>query len=590
MCGILAIIGEDHLEPDLFGKLKILIDYRGPDYSAPVIKHHLRCGLQLKLAPSVLHLRGTVLQEQPVIDEAGNILMFNGQVYEFSGNRLNQEQSDTIFLCRKLSGCKSAEEVAKIFSAIDGPFAFVYWHENLSTLFYGRDIFGRKSLCTLNTSNNVPIIISSLGLQACRTKPTGKLLGWTEVDCSGIHSLNFSITRLNSPTKALYLWNVDDVYPRTSKCISVSRDADVEVIHGLLSNPLVKLSCDQRLPGEFGAEEISSAVRGLEEKLIQSISKRIKYNRSACLLCRQTHSPICDHSKIAVAFSGGLDSTIIALFIDRVFDARETIDLITVAFKSDSPDRESVGIAFKELRKLRPNRRWRLVVSDIARSTLEDERQKLIRHLIMPCNTVVDDSLGCACWFISRGYGRSLDSYMGDTEFEKVFDTFLMYNVAVKGLSEMHGEIQEFYTSPATIFFAGMGIDEQLGGYSSHRAAWSKSGIKGIIDEISFQMRRISSRNLGRDDRTFSHHGRDVKLPYLDFDLVCYLNQLPVGLKMDLSETSDVGPKKLLRELAVQSGLQHTSRQVKRALQFGSRIAKLEGGGEKGGDICQRLA
>lgn len=584
MCGILAILGECLIQDEALKKLETLIDKRGPDFNSPLIDHATTCKLNLKLKASILHLRGDVMQKQPCVDAHNNALVFNGQIYAFNGEELDKSISDTSFLIRELMSGKSSADIVDIFSKIDGPFSFIYWRDDLNTIFYGRDIFGRKSLCTLvDGSSSYPCAISTLAIHGL-TEP----FKWDEVDCSGFYSINFS--EIENPKKSRYLWNIDAVYPSTNKCLVIKRDPLTEYL-SLQSLPLEPLNSDSRLPEEFCDEDRKLAMDKFDSALVKSIDKRLKFNRKTCLQCREARSvdsSHCSHSKVAVAFSGGIDSTYIAHVLDRVFDKSETIDLLTVAFKADSPDRGSVGCAFKELRRLCPNRNWRLVLCDITKSELQTQRDEVIRHLIEPCKTVIDDSIGCGCWFISRAEGRALDSSICDEEFEKCFESFLEYKTTYL-YESMNDQVNYSYASPATIFFAGMSIDEQLGGYSSFRSAWSKAGLQGLHDEISFQMRRIPTRNLGRDDRTCSHHSRDVKLPYLDFGLVSYLNQLPVGLKMNLAESQDIGPKKLLRDLAFSRGLSITSRRVKRALQFGTRIANLENSKEKGDDECCRL-
>lgn len=585
MCGILAILGTQVCD-NYIDQLKKLIDARGPDYSSPIRECQTKCDLKLRVSASVLHLRGERLEKQPVIDQGSNVLLFNGQIYAFHGQALDKFISDTTFLAKKLSACLSKAEIAKTLSKIDGPFAIIYWSNSLKSLFYGRDFFGRKSLCTLTSRSDptLPLLISSVGSAVDNNSEV-----WQEVDSRGFHCLDFSQTSMK---RTFFMWDIDNVYPRTNRCEWVKLDPRIDIDRSL-NAPVSILNQDLRSHDDFSTQDYEIAVDHLEKLLTSAVGKRIKYNKDLCLICREEATieriPECDHSKVAVAFSGGIDSTMLALALHKVLNKSETIDLITVAFKDESPDRLSVGEAFKELRQLCPNRNWRLVICDISLPELQSERNKIIRHLILPCNTVVDDGLGCGCWFISRAQGRSLDSSIDDRALESLFKEFLKYDAHYNPDMSRPNKINIIYESPATMLFAGMGIDEQLGGYTSHRAAWSSGGTRGVLDEIAFQMRRIPTRNLGRDDRTLSHHGRDIKLPFLDYHFVSFLNETPVSLKMSLSERPEFGPKKLLRRLAQRWGLTGTSSRVKRALQFGTRIASLEDSSEKGGDICSRL-
>lgn len=573
MCGILALL--EALDPSLLEFISTLINNRGPDYQSPFLIKDTLCDLVLRSRASVLNLRSSETQKQPIVDEKNNVLLFNGQIYKFLGVPLENSVSDTKFLLDRLKLCRSKEEVAETFAEIDGPFAFIYFSHNLECLFYGRDIFGRRSLCELiGDDKQKPIIISSVASPLLAkedielTKKT-----WKEVDCTGFHCIDLS--RPNSIQANTFLWNIDNIYPRTKRCPPSSATSEDFVMK---SRPIAPLNSDSRPAENFSDIEKKLTLLGLEEKLLQAVKIRLHQGGSKCLLCKKTSETYqnCDHSKIAVAFSGGIDSTLLALSVDKVLDQEETIDLITVAFKENSPDRKSVVEAFQELCAISA-RRWKLVLCDISKQELQDRRDEPIKHLISPCKTVIDDSLGCACWFIGRAKGRLLDA-------DKVGD--------IIAFSEFQPDAATYpvYTSSAAIVFVGASIDEQLGGYGSHRSAWSREGFQGLYNEISFLMRRISSRNLGRDDRTYADHGRDVKFPYLDFDLVSYLNQLPISLKMDLNDPSlEVGPKKILRELARHWDLKVSSRRVKRALQFGTRIANLENSKERGDEICPRL-
>ncbi|KAK8753791.1 hypothetical protein OTU49_001603 [Cherax quadricarinatus] len=193
---------------------------------------------------------------------------------------------------------------------------------------------------------------------------------------------------------------------------------------------------------------------------------------------------------------------------------------------------------------------------NVSSAELAEERESVIRHLVAPLTSVLDDSIGCALWFGGRGHG------------------------AVVGVP---------YTSPARVLLCGMGADEQLGGYSRHRARFTAAGWSALLEEISLEISRIHTRNLGRDNRILSDHGRAPRFPYLDEDVVNFLNSLPVWIKANLYLPRGVGEKLVLRVAAAHLGLTAAAVLPKRAIQFGSRIAKLENSRERGSDPCVRL-
>ncbi|KAH7964106.1 hypothetical protein HPB51_027657 [Rhipicephalus microplus] len=59
----------------------------------------------------------------------------------------------------------------------------------------------------------------------------------------------------------------------------------------------------------------------------------------------------------------------------------------------------------------------------------------------------------------------------------------------------------------------------------------TNSGWEGLIEEISSDLNRIAERNLGRDDRIISDHGREGRFPFLDRDVVSFLNRVPIWMK-----------------------------------------------------------
>ena len=299
-------------------------------------------------------------------------------------------------------------------------------------------------------------------------------------------------------------------------------------------------------------------------------------------------------AKVAILFSGGLDCTLLARLAHEILPENEPIDLLNVAFENprviaaaasngsisrlmtsvyeDCPDRKTGLSSYVELLQGCPNRRWRFVRINIPYVETLEHRDE-IKHLMFPHNTEMDLSIACALYFAARGKGQVTD------------DTNVSFQVP--------------YTSPARVLISGLGADEIFAGYSRHNVAFQREGFQGLIDEIELDVGRLGQRNLGRDDRVIAHWGREVRYPYLDEDFLKWALQLPVWEKCgfrkdpepngtapsptDDAEVLQLEPAKLaLRLLASKLGMASVSREKKRAIQFGSRTAKMESGRSKG--------
>lgn len=132
---------------------------------------------------------------------------------------------------------------------------------------------------------------------------------------------------------------------------------------------------------------------------------------------------------------------------------------------------------------------------NITQAELQKYRALRICHLLYPLCTILDESLGCAVWFASRAKGTLSTS-------------------------------DHFYESPCRVLLLGMGADELFGGYMRHRTILKHKGWNALAEELNIELTRISERNLGRDDRIVSDHGKQSRLPYLDESIVEYVQQL----------------------------------------------------------------
>lgn len=77
-----------------------------------------------------------------------------------------------------------------------------------------------------------------------------------------------------------------------------------------------------------------------------------------------------------------------------------------------------------------------------------------------------------------------------------------------------------------------------------------------------------------RDDRCISDNGREAWFPYLDERLVGFLQGLSLSDIAHLDLPQGVGDKRILRDAASSLGLKQCTALVKRAIQFGTGVAK----------------
>lgn len=99
------------------------------------------------------------------------------------------------------------------------------------------------------------------------------------------------------------------------------------------------------------------------------------------------------------------------------------------------------------------------------------------------------------------------------------------------------------------VLLLGSGADEQFAGYSRHIGAFKRGGEAALEEELRLEVGRIWERNLGRDDRLISDHGKEARFPFLDESVMKFLNQLPLSQICDLSKPKGIGDKLILRQV-----------------------------------------
>lgn len=135
-----------------------------------------------------------------------------------------------------------------------------------------------------------------------------------------------------------------------------------------------------------------------------------------------------------------------------------------------------------------------------------------------------------------------------------------------------------FAKAESKVLFSGLGADEYFCGYSRYRVAFIRNGYEEMFSEMIFDQNRLWMRNLGRDDRIFSSEKKESRTPFLYKKLVEFSKSVEPNLlskfeKNDKNENVWMD-KILLRKLAKFVGLDVCSTLKKKAIQFGTGLAK----------------
>ncbi|EXJ86022.1 hypothetical protein A1O1_06391 [Capronia coronata CBS 617.96] len=546
MCGIFFSIARDRPclpDPRIVSNLQA----RGPDSYRVLnatVSPALAESVHLTFVSSVLALRGDVIQQQPLCDhDSGSILCWNGEAWKIDGVAIEGNDSAQVFdlLLQASQSTEPAahQRICDVLTNISGPFAFVFYNALTSTVYYGRDRLGRRSLL-VNQSDDQSLTLASIGVPNSKTPHL-------EVSPESIHYITFEKSSIK--TGELPWLNAP---PAINKEVPTQPPA-------LIPSALSVTQC------------LTQLREALEFRVVD--------------IPDHSHSQVRPGSaKVALLFSGGLDCTLLARLVHDILPTNEPVDLLNVAFENPRsiaanvsrtkspyelcPDRITGRSSFSELCEVCPARKWRFVAINIPYSEVVAHRPTIIR-LMSPHNTEMDLSIAMALYFAARGRGVSSENQQGPDVTEADF------------------------SSTARVLLSGLGADELYGGYSRHSAAFERGGYSRLADELEMDINRIGSRNLGRDDRVISHWGKEVRYPYLDEDFVRFSLHLPVwektgfrpgkkvpkhyedALQVDIPENLE--PAKLLLRLAMwQLGMKRAATERKRAIQFGARTAKMD--------------
>ena len=284
-----------------------MLKKRGPDsFATKTIS--TTSSYDLIFSSSVLSLRGNIQDQvttQPLIDaHTDNILLWNGEIFASDLVRVGDDENDGHKLLQELSATSfSQEHLFRVFEAIKGPYAFVFYEKASNSVYFGRDRLGRRSLLlSLNTryfDQKNPVVTDSAKNIAVLTLSSVKIRNeananffneFEELKANGIYKLNLNHENESRPSLVLFEWK--RLNSTVKSTVSPESEEDevpkVTYMSSLRDVTLIDDSCVSPFNNSTDGEEnidFDALVEKFHTNLRESVMRRVKSIPNNCKAC-----------------------------------------------------------------------------------------------------------------------------------------------------------------------------------------------------------------------------------------------------------------------------------------------------------------
>jgi len=278
---------------------------------------------------------------------------------------------------------------------------------------------------------------------------------------------NETVCAVASERKALWKMGMEDVRSFPPGQLAVMDE------HGFSFHPVKML----RMPPRETVD-VETAARALQLLLLESTRKRVS-----------------DLEAVAVAFSGGVDSSVVAVLAENV-----------------GLDVQLVSVGLEGQREV-------MFAEEAA------EALGLPLHLQTYTVSELEETLAKVLWLIEEPH---------------------VINACIAVPFYWLAEAASKLGYP--VLLAGQGADELFGGYQRYLTEYGKSGAEAVEQKMFYDVENAYRANFQRDNQVCSFSGVELRLPFVDKDVVDFSLRLPLRLKINSVE--DRLRKRVLRRVA----------------------------------------
>ena len=512
MCGIVGM--EGNFSQELLDSILKSIKHRGEDYSGIFIDEENRIGLGHNLL-SIFNLideNNEIIDnidenKQPIISDK-LVLVFNGEIYNFkkleeflkeNNKNYTESKSDSQLLAHLIDFYYNEEHenkenillesVKSVLPQLDGDYSFAVYDRKYDNLAISRDPIGVKPLFYgIDEENDMKAFASEK-----------KALWKAKIDDENIHDLN--------PGSILYNWNMIDL--------------EDNLINRIINTDFKSIKSDYNEYKDYLETKDSYEVYKelLIDDLYSAVLKRVE-----------------NISNVGLIFSGGVDSTILAVLLKQIAEKRNNDkDLIPLNIKL-----YSVGVENSQ---------------DIKFS------KEIAEELDLPLKTIIIDE---------ETVKESIKPVLTAIEDDNVMKLGVGMTIYLASKAMKEDNIK--------VALSGQGADELFGGYNRYLKHFEENNLFdayfALDEEIYHDIANMYHVNLERDDAVSMANGVELRVPFLDKDIIDLALDIPGIYKIKNNE--DVLRKHILRDVAKSIGVpDYIADRPKKAAQYGSGINKI---------------